>query len=203
MIQQDKIFSTISLNIMWEKKAYPIKPQAKDIIASSTSLLQKRVSVLVQNCLIPKFFSKKKRMAILCKNIIEKKFDIIFLQEALSLSEINILKDKYHFYYKKWILWFKGGLVTLTKQKTDDISFYTYTDQWSFFSGQITDRAIEKWVLVIRYDDVILINTHLVSIYTTNLYGSQNDYNIKQSDQLQDIIREEKKTINRLSWGET
>ena len=86
---------------MIEEDIVHSKSEGKNTMIAKALLSQKKVSVLIQNCLIPKFFSKKKRMTILCKNIIEKDFDIVFLQEALSLSEIQLLKDHYYFHYEK------------------------------------------------------------------------------------------------------
>jgi len=162
-------------------------------IKADQLITQNEISILTQNCYLPKFLDKWQRLDVLSKKIIKDKPDAVFLQEILFSSELKPLKNDYQVYYQRGRLGPKGGLAIATKEKTNDISFYKFKNQGTIFSEQRNDRIIEKGVLVVRFSDAILLNTHLVSIYDDK-NDNEAKNNLEQFNQLKEIIQAEKKS---------
>jgi endonuclease/exonuclease/phosphatase family metal-dependent hydrolase len=163
------------------------------------NLLENDLSILTQNCYIPRFWDKWIRMDILSEKI--SNYDIIFLQEILFSSELNPIDKEFTRTYEDARVGPKGGLVILTKKEPKEIQFYKYKEQGSIFSLQFFDRLLEKGVLVAQFDDLILINTHLISPYNSDINGTDYKHNIKQFYELFDIVEEEIKKNKTIILG--
>lgn len=181
------ILSSITLVILATSMLMTNYPSYGQSSESDTTLLRNNLTIVTQNGYS---FSIKKDVWI--RKTIEEDPDVIFMQEMPFYPDIHPFGDRgYSLFYEDGIFGPKGGLVIAVKNKTPDVSFYEFDDQGSILSEQITDRLIEKGVLVVRFKDATLIDTHLVSPYTENPDDEEHKNNIVQFNQLLGIIENE------------
>lgn len=148
-----------------------------------------RIKIFTQNLYWIDPFKRNERMREVKKYIHKKKFDFVFLQEAVLNLDVKRIKQDSFGFYVKGRLGPKGGLAIISRKEFDKIEFHKFKVQGAIFSRQILDRIIEKGFLAGYIEDKIYINTHL--IYTYNKEYGKNVENLnKQFEQLLNFVKE-------------
>jgi hypothetical protein len=124
-----------------------------------------KMKIFTQNLYWMQFIKKHKRMKEVKKYIHSKKFNFVFLQEAVFNLDVKRIKQNNFAFYAKGRFGPRGGLVIISKKEFDKIEFHKFESQGTIFTRQITDRIIEKGFLVGYIGDRVYINTHLVCTY--------------------------------------
>lgn len=159
-----------------------------------------KIKIFTQNLYWVDLFNKTKRMKEIRKYVRDKKFDIIFLQEAVLNLDVKIIKRDNFASYFKGRIGPKGGLAIISKKEFDKIEFHKFKAQGTIFSRQIFDRIIEKGLLVGYIENKIYINTHLICPY-----GKESGENVenlnKQFEQLLNFVKEKIKEGKEIILG--
>jgi exonuclease III len=159
-----------------------------------------KIKIFTQNLYGVDFIKKNQRMNEIEEYIYYKKFDFVFLQEAVFISDVKKIAQNNFSYYVRGRFGPKGGLTIISKKELDKIEFYKFKAQGAIFSLQITDRLIEKGFLVGYLGNTVYMNTHLLSTY-----GRQSGNNVKslnkQFEQLFDFVKEKIKEGKKIIVG--
>lgn len=159
----------------------------------------KKIKLFTQN-LYCFGFNKKQRINEVKEYIYFKKFDIIFVQEAIFYSDVKKLTKNNFAYYATGKFGPRGGLAIISKKKFDKIEFYKFGEQGVFFSRQIFDRLIEKGFLAAYSQKTIYIDTHLIATYESE-NGRKVEILNKQFRQLLKFIIKKKKEGFKIILG--
>lgn len=127
-----------------------------------------RLTIWTQNCSWWSPFSKSRRFSLISEAINRSQPDIIFLQEAIFISDIKYFHlPDYYFFTCPQIIFNGGGLVTIVhrRHQTGSPVFIPFADPGSWYNPPLTDRLLGKGYLKVKLKDLnlSLVNTHLAS----------------------------------------
>jgi len=136
------------------------------------------LKIISQNCLdSPILLNRGERINLLVNQLVKQQANIICLQEinfsktAKRISEV-FNTFGYHTYCLPKRLLNKGGLFVASLFPFNEKSFVRYSSQGRFFSNQLPDKILGKGYQKLNINvngiELILINTHLVSMYNWN-----------------------------------
>jgi endonuclease/exonuclease/phosphatase family metal-dependent hydrolase len=122
--------------------------------------------------------------------------DFVCLQEVVFGYQTNsfLLPNYYQYYHKKLKTINKGGLVILSKQKALSSKFVKFLAQGKINSLQLAERIISKGFLVVEFENIIVINTHLVASHIKSNRDKDRN-NLRQLKQLLEFIDKQKKPV--------
>jgi endonuclease/exonuclease/phosphatase family metal-dependent hydrolase len=160
----------------------------------------RKIKIFTQNLYWMDFLNKTRRMREVRRYVRDKKFDFVFLQEAVLGLDVKIIKRHNFAYYTSGRLGPRGGLAILSKKKLDRIEFYKFEEQGTIFTRQIFDRLVEKGFLVGYIGENVYINTHLICPYEKESRKNVENLN-KQFEQLLNFVKEKIKHGKKIVLG--
>jgi endonuclease/exonuclease/phosphatase family metal-dependent hydrolase len=73
------------------------------------------------------------------------------------------------------------------------VKFEKFANQGKYYGRQITDRFLEKGFLAVLFDNICLINTHLVCTYSKKFMADSNQ--LKQLEQVSKFMEQKEKIV--------
>jgi exonuclease III len=151
---------------------------------------------MIQNCRWTRVWNKKARFDQIRKKVIEKKPDVVCLQELIFANDKKFFQiDGYQQINFTAKLKNKGGLLTLVRSQPSQSYYKNYQKQGRVLSIQIFERFLGKGFLATYLEDVDtwIVNTHLQAVH--NIFEKHDHVQEKQLEELLEFINSKDKVI--------
>ena len=154
------------------------------------------LDIMIQNCRWTSMWNKRARFNQIKQKIIEKKPDIVCLQELVFSFDRRFFQlEGYYQISAPANLKNRGGLLTLVKSSVGECHYRNYAKQGRILSIQVFERFLGKGFLAtyLSDKDLWVVNTHMQAVH--KIIEKHDIVQEKQLDELLEFIKSKNRVI--------